>query len=196
MRVKSLNLQEPLIFRVVTFNEVQTALEGLVLRHRLFCSDKLAVYPVMAPALTGFSLGEGIRVIRPGDLSHPWISLLAADDLVAVKFGQVAGAAVLPVVEVIGRNMGIDTGFLHAGNDRIIKWLHRRPGRVQEIIPAGLQFAAGRHTWHTSAVETVKCERFLAQTLKLRHDCPVTAVVGEKMPIQGIKHHHNCFHKS
>ena len=130
MGVEGFDGQKPTILPGVAANKVQTAIKGLFLGHFLFGVQKRTVDPIVPPVLGGFAGRQGVGNFRPGHLTHPGISLLTTNDVVAVVFGQVTASSVFPVVEVIGGDVGVDSCPLQPGNDRIIVGLQGGPGVV------------------------------------------------------------------
>ena len=129
-------------------------------------------------------------------MGHKAIALLPTEALPAVVAVVVGRAAVLPVVGVVGTQVGVDPALpqdLHAGT---IKGFQRAPAAVQEIVFSGVQFPAGRHTGQASRVEVLEPGAVLFQPPEVGQPGPVAAVVRQELPGEGIKHYHDRSHKS
>ena len=70
----------------------------------------------------------------PMRLHHrlPWIALLPANELVAVVPIVIGGAAILPIVEVVGDQMAVDAGVVQQLGERIVERLQRTPAAMQK----------------------------------------------------------------
>ena len=51
-----------------------------------------------------------------------------------------------------------------------------------------------RHTGKASHIAFVKCDAAVRKAFEIRGLCPVTAVWGKHVTVQGIVHYHDCFH--
>ena len=97
---------------------------------------------------------------------------------------------------MVGDKMGIDTIFLQYLRHGVIKGFQRAPTPVKKIQSACMQFTSCRHTRQAPYIGIVKGYTFLPQTPEVRHFSQLISVVGKEMTVQGIVHHHNCFHNS
>ena len=59
-----------------------------------------------------------------------------------------------------------------------------------------MQFPSGRHTRQAAHIGIVKCHTLFPKAAEIRHLRQFIAVIGKEMTVQGIVHHHNCFHNS
>jgi hypothetical protein len=89
----------------------------------------------------------------------------------------------------------MDTGAVQHGRHGVVKGLNGPPASVEKVITPGMEFPAGGHTGETAGIAAVKTEGSFPQAPEIRGMDPGIAVIREKMPVQGVKHHHYRFHK-
>ena len=189
MRVEGLDLQVPVVLVAVGFQEFETGGEGLRLGCELLLGHVLSVDPVLAR-----DAAEVLGSLRVRHLALPGVALLTAHvhpTRIAVVVG---GAAILPVVIVVGDQCRVDAVFLQNREGGVVEGFERPPGPMQEIVPSRMQFAPGRHAGHGADVVVVEGDRAFAQAHEVRRQGPVAAVVRQHVPVQGIVHDHDGFH--
>src|SRR6185437_34607 len=151
VRIEGLDLQDPVTGVAVAVEELEAAGEALDGRKILLLADELTVDDVVAH-VAALLLAELARMIEfaqalPMRLHHrlPLVAFLAADEFVAVIARVIGGAAILPVVEMVGDEMAVDAGLAEQLRKGIVERLQRSPAAVQEGEPAGLHVASRRH---------------------------------------------------
>ena len=94
----------------------------------------------------------------PVRLHHrlPGVAFLAAHELVGVVAVVVGGAAVLPVVEVVGHEVAVDAGLVQQLGEGVVERLQRAPAAVQEGQAAGQHVAPGRHAGQAADIVVVE----------------------------------------
>ncbi len=193
VRVEGLDLQEPAVLGVVGAQELQAGVEGAGLRVVGLVGEVGAVDPVLPPALHPQGL-EAVGDLGVGDLALPGVPLLAAEELEGAEAAVVGGPAVLPVVLVVGGQMGVDAVVLQQFGHRVVERLQRAPAAVQEVVAAGVQLPAGRHAGHAPGVAVVEGDRALGEPGEVRRVDPVSAVGRQEPPVQRVEHDHDGLH--
>ena len=141
--------------------------------------------PVHGVLPAGLSqMGRDLRIPHPG---LPGIPLLAPDALPGAVAGVVGSAAVLPVVLVVGDQVGVHAALLQQLRHGVVKGLQRPPAAVEEVIAAGVQLPPGGHAGHGAHIAAVKLNGMPGQPLKIGGQHPVTAIGGKQMPVQRVK---------
>ena len=204
MRVKGLDLEEPVVLLPVLLQKVHALRKGSGLREIRIRGAGGAVDHVLPVHLVehlleafGCALGQRMAVgaLRIGrGTGLPRVALLPAVALPRAVPGAVGRAAVLHIVVVVGHDPGIDAVLLEQFGHRVVKWLNGAPAAVQEVGAAGVQLPAGRHTGHTAHIAVVKDGRVRGQPLEVGQVELFAAVAGQIVQPQGIVHYHNCFH--
>ncbi len=130
VRVKRLDLLHPVILAMVRLDEVQSGVKGSGLRVVAFILEVAAVDAVLpAQHLVAGKLQDA-RQIRIGHVPLPLITLLPAHQFEGVEARMVSGAAVEPVMLVVGGQVGVDACLLEYFGHRIIEGLQRPPAPV------------------------------------------------------------------
>ncbi len=182
MGVKGLQMEQPVVRVAVDLQEILGQLKHLGQGLLLLAGEIGAVDGVLAAGLS--QVGRDDRVLHPG---LPGVPLLAAHALPGVIAGMVSSAAVLPVVLVVGYEVGVDAVLLQDLGHGIVVGLNGSPAPVEEIVPSGMQLPAGRHTGEGAGVAAVKTDRVPGKTLKIGRDGPVAAVGGETVAVQRVE---------
>ena len=66
--------------------------------------------------------------------------------------------------------------------------------RWRKLYPAGVDFATGGHTGHTSDKRIGKRHGLPGKTLKIRGVDPIATIRTEHVAIKRIEHYHHSFH--
>ena len=106
VRVKGLDLQKPVVLRVVAADELDAGLEGLRLGLVFLAAHVLSVDVVLAMPHAAARIAR-VRLYgrRIGHLPDPRVALLAAEELPSVVLGVVGSSAGLPVVVVVANEV-------------------------------------------------------------------------------------------
>ena len=187
--IEGLDLQVPIVLFAVGLEELKTLGEGPRLWCQVFLVHVLPVDPVLThdPAVVLRNLG-----VR--DLALPGIALLATHVDPARIAVVIGGTAVLPVVIVVGDEVGVDPVLLQDREGGVVERLERAPGAVQEVVPAGVQLAPGGHARHGTDVVVVERDRAFAETHEVGRQGPVATVVRQHVPVQRVVHDHDGLH--
>ena len=103
--------------------------------------------------------------------------------------------ACFPIVVVIADQVARYPVIAQNPGHGIVKGLERAPRAMKKIRSPGMEVAARRHAWHGTNVTVIKGDRSFRQSLEVGSMRPVAAVGGQHVPVQGIEHHHDCFHE-
>ena len=124
VRVKGLDLQKPVVLRVVAADEFDAGLEGLRLRLVFLAAHVLSVDVILAMPHAAARIAR-VRLYgwRIGHLPNPRIALLAAEELPSVVLGVVGSAAGLPIVVVVADEVRRDSGLAQHPRHGIVKRL-------------------------------------------------------------------------
>ena len=201
MRIEGLQLEEPVVRVVVLFQEFAAPVEALGLGEVGFLPDVAPVDPVIAPAG-----GHAAALLLLGHLHHlrhcrilqaglPVVTFLAPDDLPGAVAVVVVAAPVLPIVQVVGDQVGIDPLLLQQLRHGVVKGLQGTPLPVEEVVAPGVELPAGRHTGHGAHIAVVKLDAVLCQTLKIGGNGCCGRIVAGKIPaVQGVIEYDDCLH--
>ena len=120
-------------------------------------------------------------------MSLPLIALLSAEELEGVETRVIGGAAVGPVVLMVGDQVGVDARLLEQLGHGVVKGFEGSPAAVQEVVSTRVQLASGRHTWHGSAVGIVEGDGPLGEVGEVRRDDLGGPIGREEAPIEGVE---------
>jgi hypothetical protein len=132
----------------------------------------------------------------PVRLHHrlPRVALLAADELVAVVAAVIGGAAVLPVVVVVGDQVAVDAGLVEQLGTRVVERLERAPAAMQEGQPPGLHVPPGRHAGQAADVVAVEGHGALGEAAEIGRLEAGAAIGTERQAVEGIEQHEDQLH--
>ena len=122
------------------------------------------------------------------------VTLLSAESFPGRIAVMIRCTAVLPIVGMIGDQVGIDPILGQDLERRAVKRLQRSLTPVQEVVFPGMQFSSCRHTRKTSRIEPVKLYTMFLQPLEIRCIYPVISIVRQKLSRQCVKHDHDRSH--
>jgi hypothetical protein len=131
----------------------------------------------------------------PVRLHHrfPRVALLAADELVAVVAAVIGGAAVLPVVVVVGDQVAVGAGLVEQLGERVER-LERAPAAMQEGQPPGLHVPPGRHAGQAADVVAVEGHGALGEAAEIGRLEAGAAIGTERQAVEGIEQHEDQLH--
>ena len=147
---------------LVGVEEIHAGVETAHRRKIRILADEFPIDQVarqLVPALRA----ELLRVVHlaqtfPRRLHHrlPRIAFLPADEVVCVVAVVVSRAAVAPVVEMVGDQVGINAMLMQHARQRMVEGLQRPPAAMQEIQSAGVHVAPRRHARQAADVVIVE----------------------------------------
>lgn len=124
----------------------------------------------------------------------PRVALLTPDHLVGGEPVVEGRTAVLPIVGVVGDQVGVDAVLGQDLRRGIVKRLQRSPAAVHEVIGTGMQLPPCGDAGQAPDIKLVKSDHFVGKPLKIRRDGFHVSIVGEKQTVQGIVHDGDCTH--
>ena len=189
VRIKGLHLKEPVIVFMVSVQKFDSGLEGLGLCHFF---HGIRVFPVHHVLLNALSQMRRQFFLTYAGL--PVIPLLTAHIFPAAVSVMIGAASILPIMIVVADQMAVNAVFLQDFRHGIIVGLHGAPASVQEIVTSCVDFPPCGHTGKASHIAFVKRDAAVRKAFEIRGLCPVTAVWGKHVTVQGIVHYHDCFH--
>ena len=134
------------------------------------------------------------RLRRLGHLADEGIALLATEKLPRGIAAVIGRPAILPVVVVVGGQVGVHAGPAEHLRDRVVERLQRPPRRVQEVGPPGVEVAPRRHARHGADVGALEGRRPPRQPREVGGVGPVAAVGRQQVPVERVEHDHDRFH--
>ncbi len=90
--------------------------------------------------------------------------------------------------------MGVNAVLFEQFRHGIIKRLERPPAPVQKVVAASVQFPPRRHARHAGHIGAVEGDAPLREALEIGRMHPIAPIGRQQMSIEGIEHHHDCFH--
>ncbi len=202
VRVEGLELQEPAVGGTVPLQKVERRVEAADRRKILFLFDELAIDEVVAEiaARLGAELARVVHLAEPlpRRLDHglPRVLLLTADELVGVEAAVVGGAAIVPVMAMVGDKMAVDAGRPQQLREGIVKRLERPPTPVKKVEPAGLHVAPSRHAGQAACIVPLEDRRPPCQPVEIGRRDPAAVIGSEHMPVERVEENKNALHPS
>jgi len=176
--------------------ELQAGGEGPGLTGRLLLPHVAAVHPVLADP-DRLPVVEGLRDLHLiGQVGLPRVALLASNGLPRAVPRVIGAAAVFPVVVMIAGQVRVDARVAEHLGHGIVERLHRSPASMQEVVPPGVDLAAGGHAGHGPDVGRVERRRAGGEALEVRRVDPIAPVHGKHVPVQRVEHHDDGLHFS
>ena len=194
VRVKGLNLQEPIVGLGIAADEVNPRAKGARLGLLLLPAHEGPVHPILPPAVMIAAWGHRLRDVGRSHLPDPGITLLTAMEIPGAVTGVIGRAAVLEVVIVVRAEMGIDAMLAQQFRHGIVERLQRPPTAVQKAVASRVQIAPRRHTRHAAHIRVVKGHAALGQPRKVGRMRPVTAIGRQHPPVERVEHDHDGAH--
>ena len=202
MRIKGLDLQEPVVLRMVLTDELYPVLEGHCLGSARFCVHICAValilcipFPVsLVPDKRLLCFKKCIFVKRYPQIRLPGISLLPAGNFPGRISRMVGASAVFPVMLMIADQMGINPVLFQYFRHGVVKRLQGPPAAVQEIITPRMQFSPCRHTRHAPRITVLELNASLRKPAEIRRQRPAASIWLKVFSVQGIIHDHDRLH--
>ena len=184
----------------VALQEVEPVVEAAHRRKIGVVADELAVDHVLrelVPALAA-ELHAVVLLAQalPRRLDHrlPRIALLPAHEFERVVAVVVRGAAVLPVVVVVGHEVRVHALPVQDLGERVVERLERSPRAVQERQPAGVHVAPRGHARQAADVMVVERDAALREALEVGRLHGAAAVAFQRTPVERIEQHEDHFH--
>lgn len=148
--IEGLNGQKPVVLAMILFQKPEAVGEGPGLGHFRITGHILAIDEILFHKRGGKlpPYQRGIvqhRQIGTPNLALPGVALLAPRELIAGIAVVIGGAAVLPVVVVVGAEMRIDPVLFQQLRHGVVKGLQRAPAPMEKVIAPGVQLPAGGH---------------------------------------------------
>ena len=200
VRIEGLDLEQPVVRLAVAVEEVKAVGKALDRRKVFFLLDEFAVDDVLRAVLPplGRELPRMILLTQPfpGRLHHrlPGVAFLAADELEGVVAVVIGGAAILPVMRMVGDQMAVDAGVVEQLRHRVVERLQRAPASVQKRQTSGQHVAARRHARQAADIMAVKRKAARGEPIEVRRRDAFPAIGAEQMTIQRIEQDEDSFH--
>nr|WP_276320673.1 hypothetical protein [Phytoactinopolyspora endophytica] len=189
VRVEQLDLQHPPVGARVGLEEVQPGVDGQGLGVLGLGGHVGAVDLVLVAHSATHPLGCVAR-----DDALPRVALLPAEELPGGVARVVRGAAVLPVVRVVGDQVGVHAGLAEQLRHRVVERLEWAPRAVQEVMAAGVHLAPGGHARHRAGVEVVEGDGLRRQAREVRGVDDRVGVGSEQVPVEAVEHQDDGAH--
>ena len=143
VRVKTFDLQKPIILMLINLKKVHPCLNSTVRIVIVLCGHCRPVNQILGHPPATSAQGFFIFKPLPGnsrfiDPAYPAVPFLTTNKLKGGVSSMVSGAAVSPVMFVVGHQMSMDPCLTQSLEGREIEWLHWAPAAMQKVIAASM----------------------------------------------------------